>query len=249
MSSSRIDKILSHEGLGSRKTIRKILHTSEVLVNGKRILDASFSVNPDKDEISIDGKALNIRKNFYIMMNKPQNVVSANKDGLHQTVFDLLDERFHTPYLEENLHLVGRLDIDTEGLILFTTDGAMTHKITSPKSHFPKSYFVRLENPENQNRKEKIAVDFEKGIEIPPEGKELGAVLKPAKLEWNNDTECVLTINEGKFHQVKRMFSVEGNEVVYLKRISIGSLKLDETLDVGEYRELTKDEIEKLETQ
>ena len=124
MSFSRLDKILSHEGFGSRKAIRKILYSSEVFVNGNRILDPGFSVNPDKDEIKIDGETLTLRKNFYLMMNKPENFVSANKDGLHQTVFDLLDDRFHTPYLEENLHLVGRLDIDTEGLLLFTTDGA-----------------------------------------------------------------------------------------------------------------------------
>lgn len=249
MSSSRIDKILSHEGFGSRKEIRKFLYNFEVQVNGKRIYDTSFPVNPDKDEVSIDGNPLSLRKNFYIMMNKPKDVVSANKDGLHRTVFDLLDERFHTPYLKENLHLVGRLDIDTEGLLLFTTDGAMTHRITSPKTHFPKSYFVRLENPESEERQEKIRADFADGIEILPEGKEPGAFLKPAELEWNNASECVLTISEGKFHQVKRMFSAEGNEVVYLKRISIGSLKLDENLKTGEYRELTEEEISFLEIQ
>lgn len=155
MSFSRLDKILSHEGFGSRKAIRKILYSSEVLVNGNRILDPGFSVNPDKDEIKIDGETLTLRKNFYLMMNKPENFVSANKDGLHQTVFDLLDDRFHTPYLEENLHLVGRLDIDTEGLLLFTTDGALTHRITSPKTHLPKTYFVRIKNPETAERQEK----------------------------------------------------------------------------------------------
>lgn len=247
MSNSRIDKILSHEGFGSRKSIRKFLYSSEVLINGKRIFDTSFSVNPDKDKISIDGKPFNVRKNFYIMMNKPQNVVSANKDGLHQTVFDLLDKKFHTPYLEENLHLVGRLDIDTEGLLLFTTDGALTHKITSPKTHFPKSYFVRLKNAENSERQKKIAEDFKKGIEISAEGKELGALLKPAQINWKNENECILTISEGKFHQVKRMFLAEQNEVEYLKRISIGALKLDEKLSPGEYRELTSQEIELLE--
>lgn len=244
MSNSRIDKILSHEGFGSRKAIRKFLYSSEVLVNGNRIFDTSFSVNPDKDEILIDGQPFAIRKNFYLMMNKPQDVVSANKDGLHQTVFDLLDEKFHTPYLEENLHLVGRLDIDTEGLLLFTTDGALTHKITSPKTHFPKSYFVRLANSETSERQKKIAEDFKKGIEIPAEGKELGALLKPAEIDWKSENECVLTISEGKFHQVKRMFAAEQNEVVYLKRIAIGSLKLDENLALGEYRELTAEELD-----
>lgn len=246
MGSSRLDKILSHEGFGSRKAIRKFLYSSEVLVNGERIFDTGFPVNSDKDEIKIDGEIFNLRRNFYLMMNKPQNVVSANKDGLHQTVFEFLDDRFHTPYLEENLHLVGRLDIDTEGLLLFTTDGALTHRITSPKTHFLKSYFVRLKNPENLERQQKIAEDFKSGIEIPPEGNEKGALLKPAELSWKNESECVLTISEGKFHQVKRMFLAEENEVAYLKRISIGPLKLDENLAPGEYRDLTDEEIESL---
>lgn len=243
MSFSRLDKILSHEGFGSRKAIRKILYSSEVFVNGNRILDPGFSVNPDKDEIKIDGETLTLRKNFYLMMNKPENFVSANKDGLHQTVFDLLDDRFHTPYLEENLHLVGRLDIDTEGLLLFTTDGALTHRITSPKTHFPKSYFVRLKNSETSENQKKIAQDFKNGIEVPPEGNELGFLAKPAEIQWKIENECILTINEGKFHQVKRMFLAEQNEVIYLKRISIGPLKLDENLAAGEYRELTDEEV------
>ena len=165
----------------------------------------------------------------------------------HQTVFDFLDEQYRTPYFEEKLHLVGRLDIDTEGLLLFTTDGAMTHKITSPKTHYPKSYFVRLAHKEDKNSQEKIFTEFKKGIHIAPEANDPEADCKPVEaLEWLSDDECVLTITEGKFHQVKRMFKAVGNEVVYLKRLSIGSLKLDETLKPGEYRELTSDEVENL---
>lgn len=242
MSFSRIDKILSHEGFGSRKAIRKILRECEVTVNGERIFDSGFSVDPDSDEIKIDGEVLNLRKNFYIMMNKPADFVSANKDGLHRTVFELLDERFHTPFLEENLHLVGRLDVDTEGLLLFTTDGALTHRITSPKTHLFKSYFVTLRDGEEEGRRTEIASAFKKGIEIPPEGNEAGALLKPAELDWKDEKNCILSICEGKFHQVKRMFAAVGNEVVYLKRLSIGELKLDESLKTGEYRELTEDE-------
>lgn len=243
MSSERIDKVFSHEGFGSRKAIKKLLKISDVTVNGTRIQDPGFCVNTDSDEISVDGKPIAFRKNFYIMMNKPVDVVSSNKDGLHRTVFDLLDGRFHTPYLEENLHLVGRLDIDTEGLLLFTTDGSLTHRITSPKTHFPKSYFVTLQNEENAERRERIAKIFAEGMTIPPEGKELAASLKPAELEWKDGKNCILTISEGKFHQVKRMFLEVGNEVAYLKRISIGPLLLDEKLAVGEYRELTQEEI------
>ncbi len=246
MGTERIDKILSHEGLGTRKGIRKILRDFEVLVNGQRVRDAGFGVNPDRDEIKIDGEVLKVRKNVYLMMNKPADFVSANRDGLHRTVFDILDEKYRTPYLLENLHLVGRLDIDTEGLLLFTTDGTLTHRITSPKTHSPKSYLVRLVNPEDEQGREKIKRDFKNGIEIPPEGNEPGAVLKPADIVWKDGSECVLTISEGKFHQVKRMFLAEGNEVSYLKRISIGPLVLDESLTVGEYRELTQEEIDSL---
>lgn len=246
MSIERLDKILSHEGFGSRKGIRKLLRDCDVLVNGVRVSDPGTGVNPDKDEISVDGEVLSLRKNFYLMMNKPKNCVSANKDGLHQTVFDLLDERFHTPYLEENLHLVGRLDIDTEGLLLFTTDGGLTHRLTSPKTHQSKRYFVQLRDSCDEKLQKKITEDFNKGIEIPSEGNEAGFMSKPAEISWNGQNECVLTICEGKFHQVKRMFSAEGNEVVYLKRLSIASLQLDENLKTGEYRELTDAEISAL---
>ena len=144
------------------------------------------------------------------------------------------------------MHLVGRLDIDTEGLLLFTTDGPLTHRITSPKTHLPKSYFVTLRDSESAERQSKIALDFKKGIEIPPEGNEAGALLKPAEIEWKDEKNCILTICEGKFHQVKRMFAAEANEVVYLKRLSIGSLKLDESLGPGQYRELSQEEIDSL---
>ncbi len=246
MSLERIDKILSHLGYGSRKEIKKLLRLSEIFVNEKRITDSSVLVNPDADKIFIDGEEIQIQKNIYLMMNKPQNVVSANKDGLHQTVFDLLDEKYRSGWIFENLHLVGRLDIDTEGLLLFTTDGKLTHTIISPKTHLEKSYFVRLSNNESLENQQKIAQKFEEGIFIPPEGNENGAELKPAKIEWLSENECILKISEGKFHQVKRMFKAVQNEVVYLKRIAIGTLKLDENLKLGEYRVLTQQEINSL---
>lgn len=246
MSLERIDKLLSHEGLGTRKGIKKLLRVSEVLVNGKRVTDPGFSVNPDKDEISVDGEEICIKKNLYIMMNKKSGYVSANKDGLHPTVFELLADEFRTAYLEENLHLVGRLDMDTEGLLLFTTDGKFIHRATSPKTHLPKSYFVRIKNPENEDRQKEISVAFKKGIRIPREDNEDEADCKPAHIEWKNENECVLTITEGKYHQVKRMFRAVENEVIYLKRLTIGSLVLDEKLALGEYRELTDEEIDSL---
>lgn len=243
MSLGRIDKILSHEGFGTRKGIKKLLREYEVLVNGKRVLDSAFQVDPDNDVLVVDGEEILLRKNIYLMMNKKQGVVSANKDGLHQTAFDYLSDDYKTPYLQEHLHIVGRLDIDTEGLLFFTTDGALTHKIISPKTHFPKEYFVRLEKKEDNNRKEQIKKAFFDGIHIEAEGNEKEADCKSALLTWVSDDEAKLIITEGKFHQVKRMFSAVGNQVIYLKRLSIGPLKLDESLKLGEYRELTKEEV------
>lgn len=248
MSLERIDKVLSHHGFGSRKEIKKFLKISEVLVNGEQIFDSGFQINVDKDSLSIDGEEISLSKNIYLMMNKPQDVVSANKDGLHQTVFDLLDEKYRSGWISENLHLIGRLDIDTEGLLIFTTDGALTHKIISPKSHLNKTYFVRLEKEENSQNQQNICKKFKEGIYIPPEGNEKEANLLPAELIWNNSSECLLTITEGKFHQVKRMFQAVENKVIYLKRISIGSLKLDDNLKLGEYRNLTQKEIDSLGT-
>ena len=243
MSLERIDKILAHEGFGTRKGIRKLLRDCDVTVNGQKVSDPGMQVNPDKDVIFVDDEEIILRKNVYIMMNKMQGVVSANKDGLHQTAFDFLSDEYKTPYLQEHLHIVGRLDIDTEGLLFFTTDGALTHKIISPKTHFPKQYFVRLKKPESKTRQEEIKELFFKGIHIPAEGNESEADCKSADLVWQSENEALLTITEGKFHQVKRMFAAVENEVVYLKRISIGPLKLDESLALGEYRELTDDEI------
>ena len=219
MSTERIDKLLSHEGFGTRREIKRLVRYSEVCVNGTRIFDSGFPVNPDKDTLTVDGEKVSLRKNVYLMMNKKPGVVSANKDGLHQTVFDFLPEEYRSGYLAENLHIVGRLDIDTEGLLLFTTDGTLTHKIISPKTHFPKTYFVRLSKPESAARQAEIARLFADGIHVSA---------------------------EGKYHQVKRMFAEAGNEVSYLKRLSIGSLKLDESLAPGEFRELSQVETDAL---
>ncbi|MBD5412551.1 MAG: rRNA pseudouridine synthase [Treponema sp.] len=246
MSKERIDKILSHENFGSRKQIKAFLKEHNVLVNGERVFDTAFQVNPDTDSIIADGNPISLTKNIYLMMNKKQNTVSANKDGLHETVFDLLSEEYKTPYLLENLHIAGRLDIDTEGLLLFTTDGALIHKIISPKTHFSKKYFVKLEDAVKSARQNEIAHIFANGIHIDAEGKEPAFNAKSASLEWKSENSAHLTINEGKYHQVKRMFLQTGCHVVFLKRLSIGSLYLDESLKPGEFRPLFQKEVELL---
>ena len=239
----RIDKLLSHEGFGSRKDIRKILRNCEVLLNGKRIYDPSLQIDTQKDTLTIDGDAVDFHTNLYIMMNKPQHVVSSTKEGDHQTVFDLLDDSLRTPYLMDKLHLVGRLDMDTEGLLLFTTDGELTHRITSPKTHISKTYYCGLEHPETPEHQQEITKAFEQGIAVGPEDNEEGFTCQPAFLKWKDDSSALLTIFEGKYHQVKRMFVAVGNKITYLKRVSMGKLKLDPELGLGEYRELEQEEL------
>lgn len=242
--SQRIDKILSHEGFGSRKDIKKLLRQAEVLVNGKQIFDPGTQVNPEKDKITVDGEELKVHTNLYIMMNKPKHYVCANKDGEHQTVFDLLDESIKTPYIMERLHLIGRLDMDTEGLLIFTTDGELTHRVISPKSNCPKTYFVRLENPLTEDLKKQYEEKLKQGFLVPEEDHENEFVCLPSTIKYtDNPDEVFLTITEGKYHQVKRMFRALENKVIYLKRLSMNRLSLDTTLSPGEYRELTEEEI------
>jgi 16S rRNA pseudouridine516 synthase len=251
VSKERLDKILAHEGFGSRQDVRSLLHSGAVEVNNEVVTDPALKVDSGSDVIAVDGEALSLRRFVYIMLNKPRDYVSANKDGLHGTVFDLLDESYHTPYLEEHLHIIGRLDIDTEGLLLFTTDGELTHFITSPKTHRSKTYLVHLKIPAGKIEQTEYTARCAQGIHIPPEGNEAEADCKPAELIWldadkSESGSCRLTIYEGKYHEVKRIFAALGNEVVYLKRLSIGELQLDPSLEPGEYRELTDEEIQKL---
>jgi len=275
MAKQRLDKLLSHEGFGSRKDIKKLLRNSKVTVNGTRILDPSFGVDFENDSIAIDDKEISIHKHIYLMMNKIMHTVSTNKDGEHQTVFDLLADDMRTPYLEDKLHLVGRLDMDTEGLLIFTTDGELTHRLISPKSRIGKTYFCVLEHKETDERKKEIEKLFAEGIEVGPDDNEAGFKCEPADVKWatksqikeytenssiqeiynklestsfNKDdyTAALLTIHEGKYHQVKRMFTAAGNKVVFLKRISIGKLELDKALKPGEYVFLDDESLEKL---
>lgn len=274
MAKERIDKLLSHQGFGSRKDIKRLLRSHEVLLNGKQIFDPSLGIDLDTDELSVDGQAVTFQREIYLMMNKIAHTVSANKDGEHQTVFDLLAPEYRTPYLQEKLHLVGRLDMDTEGLLLFTTDGALTHRLISPKSHVDKTYFVMLEREFTKEEQADVTRRFEEGIAVGPDDNDPGFTCEPANVRfpeegeinsalekssvdevcqrlWNGDIEmlrrparfAILTITEGKYHQVKRMFTAAGNKVVFLKRLCMGDLRLDGTLKPGEYRPLNEGEL------
>ncbi len=240
----RLDKILSHAGFGTRKDVKRLLHSGVVAVNGQTVYEPDFHVDAGRDAISVDGEMITHEAELYLMMNKPQFYVCANKDGQHETVFSLLEDGYRSPYYESHLHLVGRLDIDTEGLLLFTTDGDLTHRLISPKTHCEKKYFVRLRDSIDAAARLSIEGRIKAGFEIPPEGNEAAFTSLPAKIDFTQkDNEVFLTITEGKYHQVKRMFSALGNEVVFLKRVQVGALELDENLKPGEYKRLTLEEI------
>lgn len=243
MKTERIDKVLAKHGFGTRKEVKKLLHTGLVSVNNQVITSQDFKIDLECDSLFVDDEKINIRTNLYIMMNKCQDVVCSSKDGLHRTVFDLLDEDDNHSFMGGDLHCTGRLDIDTEGLLILTTDGSLTHKLISPKSEISKKYAITLRDSVNSENQQKYIDACKIGIEIAPEGKEAGFTSLPATLDFSSDKTCFLTITEGKYHQVKRMIAALGNEVTFLKRVSIGPLELDESLKPGEYRELTSEEI------
>lgn len=223
----RLDKLLVDRKFGSRKYIQMIIRKGLVLVNNEVVKDPSRHVDHDSDNIVFDTIDVPMKSVVSLMMNKPQNVVCANRDGLHKTVFDLLDE----PYTRYDLRVAGRLDIDTEGLIILTNDGAYLHDIISPKKDVFKTYLVQTKRPF-------VNLDvFQSNYQIKDGRNELFSP-KEAVAEAINDHEFFLSITEGKFHQVKRMVEHFQNEVVYLKRVSIGDMTLDENLMPGEYKEI-----------
>lgn len=257
----RLDKILANNGFGTRKEVRHFIRAKIVTVNGTLVTDPDAPVSLENDEICINGEKIQLKRNLYLMMNKAKDYVCSNRGGFHATVFELLKEDAHRKYLGGELHIVGRLDVDTEGLLILTTDGALTHRLTSPKWECPKTYLVYLRDKVNAEQQKEYTEKLAKGVHIAPEGSEPEADCLPAELEWFKETDytdenkavpnaaCAITVYEGKFHEVKRLFAALGNEVVYLKRLSINRLHLDENLAPGEYRELSPDEIKLLDVE
>ncbi|WP_026693609.1 pseudouridine synthase [Peribacillus kribbensis] len=232
----RLDKLLANMGYGTRTEVKKILKGGNVKVNDAAAKDPKQQVDPAKDEVMIFGERVEYREFIYLMMNKPQGVLSATEDASQGTVIDLLEpqDAVFEPFP------VGRLDKDTEGLLLLTNDGQLSHQLLSPKKHVTKTYFAVIEGRVTEEDVEIFSqgVDLEDGYHTKP------AILKIVKQGDLSDIE--VTITEGKYHQVKRMFASVGKRVVYLKRISMGPLPLDEDLELGEYRELTDEEITQL---
>ncbi|HPS44685.1 MAG TPA: pseudouridine synthase [Treponemataceae bacterium] len=251
---SRLDKVLSSSGMGSRRDVRRILRERQVTVNGARVVDPGALVDPEFDGIALEGKPLSLKQTVYLMLNKPSGVVTSTEDPLHRTVMDLFEE----PWSRMNLFPIGRLDRDTEGLLVITNDGPLGHRLTSPKTGVDKTYLAILRDPVSDARFAEYAARFREGVSFPDGYVTLPASLARAGSDAGADANAsgparsigdgsfasvLLTIQEGKFHQVKRMFKAVGNEVIYLKRVSMGSLALDPALAPGAYRELTESEI------
>ncbi len=232
---SRLDKLLADNGLGSRRDIKRLLREGRCVIDGKVCTDAARYVESEDQSIVLDGKPFVSRSLIYIMLNKPSGVVTSTDDPVHQTVIDLLP----SPWKARSLFPVGRLDRDTEGLLLLTNDGPLTHRLTSPKSGCIKVYRARLGQPVDEEAFSLYQKRFTQGIQFHD-----GYTCKSAVVERGEGVdEMIVHISEGKYHQVKKMFKALGNEVVYLKRLSMGSLILDESLAPGSIRELTGEEV------
>ena len=230
----RLDKYLTTMGIGSRSQVKDYIKKGKVKINGEILKKPEYHVDEENDIIEFQGINLEYSKFYYYMLHKPAGYLSAVKDDHCQTVLDLLDV---TP--KDGLFPVGRLDKDTEGLLLITNDGALSHELLSPKKHVEKKYYVELDGALTES-----------DIQLFQEGVDIGEkhLTKPAKLELLEDNhKAYITITEGKYHQVKRMFKTLGLTVIYLKRLSMGPLELDSSLKPGQFRPLTEKEIKELQ--
>lgn len=232
----RLDKLLSHSGFGTRKEVKDLIKKGYVTVNGEIIKKDKYHVDPMRDEIRVDDEVIHYEEHVYYMLNKPQGYVSATEDRLYPTVVELIDD-----YYRDDLFPVGRLDIDTEGLLIMTNDGILAHQLLSPKKHCPKIYYAKIKGIVTN---EDIQT-FLNGVVIDDDYRCQSAHLKI--LDHDETTsEIEVEIYEGKYHQVKKMFLAIGKEVTYLKRIQMKDLRLDDHLGLGEYRRLTDEELDRL---
>ena len=229
----RLDKFISLTGNGSRSVIKNEIKKGAAKINNNIVKDPAYKVDENSDIIMWKGKRLEYNKFHYYMFNKPAGVICANSDNKHKTVM----EYFKVLNIK-GLFSVGRLDKDTHGLLLITDDGLLSHNMLSPKKHVTKKYYVETDNEID----EKIINNFLEGIDIGEKN-----ITKPAKLEILDSNKAYITITEGKYHQIKRMFGYFKLKVTYLKRLEMGELILDSNLDEGCFRELTKEELEIIE--
>lgn len=234
----RLDRLLANMGIGTRREVKQLIKDRSVSIDGQRVSDPGLIIDPDGHSIEVAGKVVLYRKYIYLMLHKPAGVISATEDDLERTVADLVAERygFFRPFP------VGRLDKDTEGLLILTNDGVLAHSLTSPKKHVPKIYYVEVEGQLTSTDTEAVE-----------QGMDLGDFTTlPGSLEIlraGSQSAAHITIYEGKFHQIKRMMAALGKEVIYLKRLAMGNLKLDPQLAPGQYRELSEEELALLKEQ
>ena len=229
----RIDKIIASQGQYSRSDVKKLISKKQVAVNGEVVKSANVKADPLTDRITVKGVALDFKRNVYLMLNKPKGYVSATEDRDHQTVLELVPSEF----AGRDIFPAGRLDRDTTGLMIITDDGALAHNILAPKKHVQKIYHVELDIPVT----EEMAQGFAEGVELND------GVCKEAGLEIVGEYAARVTLKEGRYHQIKRMFGCYGAKVVELHRLAIGNLHLPDDLAVGECRELTEEELKLLQ--
>ena len=228
----RLDKVISEQTEYSRKEIKRLVSKKLITLNGNIVLKSDIKVDILKDEIKIDGKVLEYQKHVYLILNKPKGYISATEDKLQKTVLDLIDSK----YLCREMFPAGRLDKDTTGMMIITDDGEFAHNILSPRKHIKKIYEVTIDIPVTED----MRLGFENGIEL-NDGK-----CKTANLEKIGEYKAKVTLVEGRYHQIKRMFGCFGAKVVELHRICMGSLYLPNDLEEGESRELTEEELKLL---
>lgn len=236
MAQERLDKIIASMGRYSRREVKQLVKEGLVLVDGKIARSAEDKYDAEVAEITVAGEALSYRRFTYVMLHKPAGVLSATEDGRGETVLDLLPKE----YRKMGLFPVGRLDKDTEGLLLLTNDGETAHELLAPKKHVDKVYFTRVSGTLTQSDCDAFAA----GMTLRD-----GFVCQSAGLDIlsaGQESEALVTIREGKFHQIKRMLAERGKPVLYLKRLQMGPLKLDDALHIGEFRLLTPQEIEQI---
>ncbi|NDL66899.1 pseudouridine synthase [Anaerotalea alkaliphila] len=236
--SMRLDKFLSNMGVGTRSEVKKYIGWGRITVNGKVVRQPEHKVNPHADQVAYKREVIPYEKNIYLMMNKPQGVISATADDKEQTVLDLVKE-----IRKKDLFPVGRLDKDTEGLLVLTNDGPLGHALLSPRHHVPKGYRARIQGQPTQETVEK----FKAGVVLEDGYKTLPAEL--TVLASGPVSEIHVVVVEGKYHQIKRMFEAVGMQVLHLQRVSMGGLRLDPNLPPGSYRPLTPEEVIQLQQQ
>lgn len=228
----RLDKFLAEAKVGSRSEVKGYIKKGRIRINDETAKKAEVKIDTEKDIVFFDGERVWKKGFVYYMLNKPKGVVSATTDSLNETVVSLIQEKY-----QDELFPVGRLDKDTEGLLLLTNDGVLAHNLLSPKKHIDKKYYALIKGFVTEDD----VKAFEEGLEIGEKKPTMPAQLKILKSSEISEIEVI--IQEGKFHQVKRMFQAVSKEVIYLKRVSMGKLELDKRLQPGEYRHLTEDEI------